>query len=59
MIHSTVFNEVIQFLRTFHYLFRENIGFPIIDCNPDGTFAVTKPPKTGGLITRPVIAEQV
>ena len=44
---------------TYQDFFRENIGFPIVDCKPDGSFAVTKPPKTGGLINKSVIAEQV
>jgi hypothetical protein len=36
----------------------QNIGYPIADCAEDGTFVVSKPAATGGLITPAVIAEQ-
>jgi hypothetical protein len=37
----------------------DDIGYPIIDCAAYGSFQVTKPEGTGGLITPPVIAEQI
>jgi len=37
----------------------ENIGYPIAQCRADGSFVLAKPENTGGLITPPVVAEQV
>lgn len=36
-----------------------NIGYPIVDARPDGTFEVCKHPRTGGRIDVPTISEQL
>ena len=36
-----------------------DIGYPIIEASEDGTFVVTKHDKTGGLINRAVVSEQI
>jgi hypothetical protein len=37
----------------------EDVGYPIIEAYPDGTFVVTKHDGTGGRVSRPVVSEQV
>lgn len=36
-----------------------HMGYPVIDCEPDGTFTLSKPEGTGGLIHRGAVSEQV
>ena len=37
----------------------ENIGYPIAECSSDGSFVLTKPDRTGGLVTPGTASEQV
>jgi hypothetical protein len=37
----------------------EDVGYPIVDAEPDGSFAVTKHPGTGGAVTVASVTEQL
>jgi hypothetical protein len=36
-----------------------HIGYPVVECHPNGDFVVTKPPGTGGLVSPAAVAEQI
>ena len=37
----------------------DNLGFPIVDVGSDGDLVLSKPPGTGGLLSRHAVAEQM
>jgi hypothetical protein len=36
-----------------------NVGYPLVEARPDGTFVVTKHPDTGGRVSVPTVTEQL
>lgn len=38
---------------------RENMGFPVVECDREGKIVVSKPENTGGLVSWGTVAEQV
>lgn len=37
----------------------EDMGFPVVEVEPDGSFTVSKPPGTGGLVSTDTVCEQM
>ena len=36
-----------------------NLGFPVVEMSSNGDFELGKPPKTGGMISEAIVAEQM